>query len=367
MKMTIGQQVSRMRREKGVTQEQLAAAVGVSAPAVSKWEAGQSCPDIALLMPLARYFGVTVDCLLGYQAQLSRDEADKLGKECQAVFAAQGWEAGMESCRRAARQYPQDAYLKYRLASAIQMSAIYAGSEEDWIQGTAQQEEWLKAGLGPDTPLDQTCRYMLGCLYAGRDEYDKAEEMLGELRQDAPDGRALMPSIYLGQGKLPEADKAAQQNMLAGLGQIQNAFMTRLAVAGRQEDWQAYGSLLEKIGQVAALFGMQGQYCVANCNCAITLAVKRGQWPQVVALVERLAGELDQTWEVPPLFDKVQFTDLHTWDAASPLRRAIRQGLAREYEQQEWAREHLAECPAWRQALDALRGEGKAKGQEARC
>ena len=54
-----------LRREKGVTQEALAQALGVTNQSVSKWESEQCCPDITLLLPLASYFGVTTDMLLG--------------------------------------------------------------------------------------------------------------------------------------------------------------------------------------------------------------------------------------------------------------------------------------------------------------
>lgn len=60
-----GEQLAFLRREKQVTQEQLAQAVGVTNQAVSKWESGQSYPDITLLPRLAEYFQVTVDELLG--------------------------------------------------------------------------------------------------------------------------------------------------------------------------------------------------------------------------------------------------------------------------------------------------------------
>lgn len=60
-----GEQLAFLRREKQVTQEQLAQAMGVTNQAVSKWESGQSYPDITLLPGLAAYFDVTVDELLG--------------------------------------------------------------------------------------------------------------------------------------------------------------------------------------------------------------------------------------------------------------------------------------------------------------
>ena len=64
-KETLGKRIAMLRKEKGLTQEQLAEKVGVSAQAVSKWENDISCPDITLLPLLADILGVTVDELLG--------------------------------------------------------------------------------------------------------------------------------------------------------------------------------------------------------------------------------------------------------------------------------------------------------------
>ena len=64
MKETLGSKISRLRREKGMTQEELGEKLGVSSQAVSKWENDVSCPDIMALPTLAAVLGVTVDALL---------------------------------------------------------------------------------------------------------------------------------------------------------------------------------------------------------------------------------------------------------------------------------------------------------------
>lgn len=63
-KSEFGSFVSRLRKEKGITQKELARKLYVSDKAVSKWETGQSIPDVALLVPLAEILGVTVTELL---------------------------------------------------------------------------------------------------------------------------------------------------------------------------------------------------------------------------------------------------------------------------------------------------------------
>ena len=62
----INEQISFLRKQKGLTQEDLANALGVTNQAVSKWESAQCCPDIQLLPDLAKIFDVSVDELLGY-------------------------------------------------------------------------------------------------------------------------------------------------------------------------------------------------------------------------------------------------------------------------------------------------------------
>ena len=64
MDMTIGKRIAHFRKEKGLTQEELAQHMGISPQAVSKWENDQTCPDISALPKLARLLGVTVDELL---------------------------------------------------------------------------------------------------------------------------------------------------------------------------------------------------------------------------------------------------------------------------------------------------------------
>ncbi len=66
--LRISEQISFLRKQKELTQEELAKALGVTNQAVSKWESGVCCPDIQLLPDIASFFGVSVDELLGYSA-----------------------------------------------------------------------------------------------------------------------------------------------------------------------------------------------------------------------------------------------------------------------------------------------------------
>lgn len=78
MSETIGNRINKHRKEKNLTQEELAAKLGISSQAVSKWENDLSCPDIALLPQLCRILGMSTDELLtGEQNEVRLVPAEK--------------------------------------------------------------------------------------------------------------------------------------------------------------------------------------------------------------------------------------------------------------------------------------------------
>ena len=110
MKMTIGANIKHFRLLKNITQEQLSVAMNVTCAAVSKWERGETYPDITLLQPLAYYFGVTLDELMGYNQEKIQAEIDE-------VIASykRHWndELGREIIVKAYRNYPNDYWIMH--------------------------------------------------------------------------------------------------------------------------------------------------------------------------------------------------------------------------------------------------------------
>ena len=91
-RLHISENMLRLRKEKRVTQEEVALFLGVSKAAVSKWETGQCMPDIVLLPEIATYFGVSVDELMGYEPQLSKEQIQQIYKELADDFATKDFE-----------------------------------------------------------------------------------------------------------------------------------------------------------------------------------------------------------------------------------------------------------------------------------
>jgi transcriptional regulator with XRE-family HTH domain len=74
MKMMLAENIRTFRKERSLTQEQLAEALGVTAGAVYKWEAKLSIPELGLIIQMADFFDISVDVLLGYEVRDNRLE-----------------------------------------------------------------------------------------------------------------------------------------------------------------------------------------------------------------------------------------------------------------------------------------------------
>ena len=93
--MSFSQNVKRLRQARGLTQEQLATTLGISAQAVSKWETSETYPDGALLVPLAEALEVSLDTLFGR----NYDSMDDLTARLYAKMERAGHENEMREAR----------------------------------------------------------------------------------------------------------------------------------------------------------------------------------------------------------------------------------------------------------------------------
>lgn len=106
----IGERIRELRRKKDMTQEKLADSLGVSYQAVSKWETGVACPDLSLIVPLARLFHISTDELLGYKDR--RAELENLWQKALRL----GEHETLKVSKTALKEYPHDETFLYRRA-----------------------------------------------------------------------------------------------------------------------------------------------------------------------------------------------------------------------------------------------------------
>ena len=117
--MSIGSTIKRLRREKNITQEQLAEYLGITSRAISQWECDRTAPDISQLPTLCHIFDVSSDVLLGIDIEKNSEEIKKYLTEA-AELGNQG--KGSERTallREANRKFPRDYKIMQSLAYSL--------------------------------------------------------------------------------------------------------------------------------------------------------------------------------------------------------------------------------------------------------
>lgn len=103
--INIGRILLENRRKKNITQDELAAHMGVSKACVSKWETDATYPDITLLPRLAAFFNISIDELMGYEPQMTVEEIRRLYQQISCDFSTKPFEQVMAYCRTVAKKY----------------------------------------------------------------------------------------------------------------------------------------------------------------------------------------------------------------------------------------------------------------------
>lgn len=161
--MDVGSTIAKLRKERGITQEQLGQAVGVSGQAVSKWEKG-GAPDVEMLPIIAQYFGVTIDSLFGREAAPTEDMRQVLNRW---LFSFPQEKRMKELFRLLCSTFQKAYYTDNRSLSTVMdqlvnlpLASCYTtvhsekGSIETWLRSSILIEEGLQLGcLAEDLPF----------------------------------------------------------------------------------------------------------------------------------------------------------------------------------------------------------------------
>ena len=159
-----------LRKQRGLTQEQIAEILGVSCQAISKWETGGSFPDISLLPSIADYFGVSIDYLLGHDAGKRIEEIDQVCARAEDLFREDKYMLAVPLLRETLIKHPGNEKLMYALAWAL--SGTKCESPENYDEAILLYHKILE--ISTDTAMRTKVTRDLMYRYHTKGEYDKA-------------------------------------------------------------------------------------------------------------------------------------------------------------------------------------------------
>lgn len=130
MKITMKDTLRNLRRQKNITQEELAAHLGITAQSVGKWERGEGFPDITLLPAIALYFGVTTDELLGIDKARIDKRIDEIRAEGLRLANLGDVAAALALWENAYKEFPNDCRVMKYLMTVLGQDPHYPHPKE---------------------------------------------------------------------------------------------------------------------------------------------------------------------------------------------------------------------------------------------
>lgn len=180
MNLLIGENIKRMRLERSLTQEEIAAHLGISFQSVSKWERGDGYPDITMLPALSNYFGVSVDELLGTGKIAKNDQYNKINQLWDKNNKKGLHHENVELMRQSLKNFPNDALLLVQLSTSLEK---LNGTDEEKLQylkeSIAVQEQIIR--YGEDSEIRGAVLYNLCFSYWKIGDHEKALEQARKL------------------------------------------------------------------------------------------------------------------------------------------------------------------------------------------
>lgn len=254
----IGAKIAAKRRGKGVTQEELASFLGVSKPAVSKWESDQSYPDITLLPELAAYFNMTVDELLGYEPQMSKEDVRSMYASLCKAFASERFESAYAKCQEYAKKYYSCWSVQFYVAVLYVNHAALSGERmQDVIREAIRLFERV-ANEGSDLSLARQAVGLQSYCYLVLNQPVNAIDLLEDVEEPLMDRRPLLVKAYQMKGDLKKARSILQGYIYTLLTGVVGAIPDFMGVYADDPAKAKEG--LEKIIDMGGVFGLESMH-----------------------------------------------------------------------------------------------------------
>ncbi len=324
--MSLNQMIREKRKELGLTQEQVADHLGVSIPAVSKWESGSTCPDLTLLPALARLLNTDPNTLLCFEEEPSPQEINRFCMEFSRLLkekeGALDIEAGCRFLKQKIQEYPRCLQLIHTSALMLQGALIMSVlSQEERKPYEELILSWYRRVLdSEDESLRTRSAYMLASQYLQQEQYDEAQEMIDLLPESNPlDGRVIQAHLYLRKkDQLPKALELLEKKLLTQVVEI-NSLMSLMVKIHQADGNPGQAKAVADIaGKAAILLGL-GEYF--TCISPLDIALEKKDREESIRLLKILLDAASRLWELKdcPLYDQIAVSFTSGTDAASRI------------------------------------------------
>lgn len=245
------------RKEKGVTQEELANYIGVSKASVSKWETGQSYPDITFLPQLSTYFNISIDDLMGYEPQITKEEITKLYHKFANDFATKPFDEVLNNCRDIIKKYYSCFPLLLQMGVLILFHTDLAKNDDEIVSLVLEAKElFVRVKLeSTDVDLIKKAQYMEANCDLSLKDYNRAIELLEAINTPLIPVETVLSTAYQVIGQQNKALSTLQVGIYQNLVSLFSIFPLHILLSAT--DPKQYEETLHRAFIVAETFNLE--------------------------------------------------------------------------------------------------------------
>lgn len=298
--MSLGKVIRKYRKNRNLTQEEMAGRLGVTASAVNKWENENSYPDITLLAPIARLLDISLDTLLSFREDLTTEEINEIVCEADSKLKEESYDEAFLWAKKKLEQYPNCEELILNIAIIFDAQRIVQE-----VSNKAEYDDYLCSlyvrVLDSD---DETIRIRaadsLVGFYMRKKQYDKAEKYLEYFSIQNPERKRKQAQIYAETGRVKEAYKAYEELLFSDYQRVSMELHGMYMLALQDNDRKRAHRLVDKQKELARCFEMGKYYEISS---GLELATLEKDTDSVVTIMEEMLSCVEQIGD----FRKSQF------------------------------------------------------------
>lgn len=357
--MQIGEIIRKYRKEKCLTQEQMADKLGLTAPAVNKWEKGISYLDITMLGPIARLLGIHTDILLSFTEDLSMKEINEIAEHVVELVMKEGLDSAFSYAMDQVYQYPNCDQLLLTMARILQGYIAMSQCDKDKAEEYKRQVEQIYVQLtrSTDANIVASANGSLATYCSLRKDYEKVQEYLDKIPKAGFDKRLMQAGVYRDQGKKAEAYKGYETYIYSEYMNVSMALQLLQSMYCDDQKFEEAEEIGHMVSALAEAFQM-GEY--QKINPEFLLAVKLKDKVRIKESANKLIDSIDSMYD--DVSDSILVTHWKTNEAPQQSRGMfLRQfkGMIKNAMEEDKDLAELKNDPEFLQIIAKLDSDGK--------
>lgn len=309
--MKLGEVIRKYRKIKNMTQEEMATRLGITAPAVNKWENDNSLPDITLLSPIARLLGISLDTLLSFQEELTPQDINTIIFKADTLLKEKPYEQAFQWAKKKLEEYPNCEQLIWQIAIIFEAQLEIQEIPDSQKYTAYFHSLYIQLLQSNNETIRSHAADALFNFYMRENQYEKAEECLDYFSKQNPERKRKQATIYSKTNQIAKAYKTYEELLFSYYGMISSTLHGIYILAISEKNMKKAHMLADKQKEFAKCFEM-GQYHEVSSQLEIATIEKDAD--TIIATMKEMLASIEQIHSFcqSPLYEHMEFQEART-------------------------------------------------------